>query len=284
MISFPNAKINLGLNVLRKRDDGFHDIETLMIPVGLCDVLEIMKSKTAESTFKCSGIKIGGGLPVPGNDESTDANGQHDNLVIKAYQLLKNDFELPPLYIHLHKAIPAGAGLGGGSSDCAFTLKMLNDIFNLNLNTEQLKAYAQRLGSDCAFFIENKSALSTGRGEILHPSPVTLTGYFLYLIKPDVHITTAEAYAWVKPDANAETLTTILKKPIAEWKHWLKNDFEEPVFRNHPELRNIKDAFYRHGALYASMSGSGSAIFGLFDHEPENIDFPGDFFCWKEWL
>ena len=284
MISFPNAKINLGLQVLRKRNDGFHDIETLMFPIGLCDVLEILESNTAESTFKCTGIKIGGSLPASENATAVYANGQHDNLVIKAYQLLKNDLELPPLYIHLHKAIPAGAGLGGGSADSAFALKMLNEIFHLNLKTEQIHTYARRLGSDCAFFIQNKALLATGRGEILHPSPVTLTGYFLYLIKPDVHITTAEAYAWVKPEANVESLTVVLNKPIIEWKHWLKNDFEEPVFRNHPELKDIKDTFYRHNALYASMSGSGSAIYGLFDHEPENIDFPGDCFCWKEWL
>jgi 4-diphosphocytidyl-2-C-methyl-D-erythritol kinase len=281
MVSFPNAKINLGLKILRKRSDGFHDIETLMIPIALCDVLEILESKSGKTTFKCTGLAIDA-KPVTSTPEVSESAHTEPamNLVFRMYELLKRDFGLPPVFIHLHKAIPAGAGLGGGSSDCAHTLKMLDNLFGMVLSAGQQTDYVSQLGSDCAFFIDNKPAIASGRGEILHPVDVDLKGLYIYIVKPDIHINTGQAYSWVKPSESATALNETVAAPVSDWKSNLFNDFEIPVFKQYPELRGIKEELYHSGAMYAAMSGSGSAIFGIFQHEPETIPFPGDWFQW----
>lgn len=284
MIDFPNAKINLGLKIVRKRDDGYHDIETVMYPVLLCDILEILESDHGETTLKCSGISI---------DVSTEKIEKQEkgvsgfiplktdnNLVQKIYELLKSDYNLPPVFMHLHKAIPVGAGLGGGSSDGTFALKMLNRLFKIRLSPEQLHSYASALGSDCAFFLENKPMLATGRGENLSPIHLDLKGFYILIVKPNLHINTSQAYSWIKPTPPAESLAEILSSPIQHWKHRLVNDFEAPVFQRHPELKNIKEQLYTSEALYASMSGSGSAMFGIFDKKPQLLRVPEGYFQW----
>ena len=252
MVSFPPCKINLGLNVIAKRSDGYHDIETCFYPLPWNDVLEIIPAK--EMSFSSSGISI------PGKHE--------DNLCLKAYDLLKKDFDLPPVSIHLHKVIPTGAGLGGGSSDAAYAFKLLNTIFDLQLSMAALKEYASRLGSDCSFFIESKPMLGEGRGELLHAIALDLRGYFLVLVNPDVHVSTAEAYAGVVPQLSFYNIKNVLEyTPMVEWKRIVKNDFEESVFIKYPLIREIKNALYSKGAIYASMSGSGSSVFGLFSYQ-----------------
>lgn len=284
MIDFPNAKLNLGLKIIRKRDDGFHDIETVMHPVALYDILEILESGSEETTLKCSGINIGNQ-----SSEKTNPDAKHSglnsgltnmNLVLKVYELLRNDYNLPPVYIHLHKAIPVGAGLGGGSSNGVFALKMLNRLFKIGLSQKQLHAYSSALGSDCAFFLENKPMLASGRGEILSPIHLNLKGFYILIVKPNLQVNTAEAYSWIKPTPAAESLAEILSSPVQDWKDRLVNDFEAPVFQRHPELKNIKEQLYTSEALYASMSGSGSAMFGIFDNEPQLLPLPEDHFQW----
>lgn len=282
MVSFPNAKINLGLKILRKRSDGFHEIETAMYPVGVSDVLEIIEAPGNETTFRCTGIdidNINGSKPAVIKDKSIN-KGLNKNLVLKLYEMLSNDFRLPPAYIHLHKVIPAGAGLGGGSSDCAFALQMFNRLFNLGLSLEQQAGYAMQLGSDCAFFLCNKPSLATGRGEVLNPVNLDLNGLYLYLVKPDVHISTAEAYAWIRPEPSKTSVVEIINTPLPEWKSRLFNDFETPVFNRYPDLIKIKKSLYEAGAVYAAMSGSGSAFYGLFDRKPKAISFPCTWFQW----
>lgn len=253
MVSFPPCKINLGLNIIRKRSDGYHDIETCFYPVPWTDILEIIISDQINFTST--------GLVIPGNAD--------DNLCLKAYQLIKKDFDIAPVNIHLHKIIPTGAGLGGGSSDAAFTLRMLNEIFKLNLSITQLLSYASQLGSDCAFFIQDKPMLGEGRGEVLSEIKVDLKGKFLMLIKPDVHVSTAAAYASVKPEKPSIKLKDVLEKNgVDTWRNLLKNDFENSVFEIHPLIRKIKEELYAAGAQYASMSGSGSAVFGIFESDP----------------
>jgi len=249
MVSFPHCKINLGLQVISKRADGYHDIETCFYPVPWCDVLEIIKANHFQFTQS--------GTAIPGREE--------DNLCVKAYQLLKQDFDLHPVHIHLHKVIPTGAGLGGGSSDAAFTLRTLNSVFDLQLSTAQMSEYACRLGSDCAFFIEDRPRLGSGRGEVLSETQLTLKGLYLVLVKPDIHISTAEAYAGVKAQQPETSLSKILALPVTEWKNLLINDFEESIFKNHPTISALKGKFYQHGAIYASMSGSGASVFGIFN-------------------
>lgn len=252
MIVFPNAKINIGLNILRKRPDNYHDLETLFYPLQLSDILEINKAQ--KSTFATSGIEIDSDLS--------------DNIVMKAYTLLKTDFSLPPVNIHLHKQIPSGAGLGGGSSDGAYTLMALNQLFHLNLNTDKLIEYAAKLGSDCPFFILNKPVFATGRGEIFSPSTLSLAGYKIVLVKPSNHVSTAEAYSNTKPRIAAKSLAEIIAgEKIESWKNTVFNQFEESIFPAHPEIKNIKKELYEAGALYASMSGSGSSVFGIFKPE-----------------
>lgn len=272
MLSFPNAKINLGLRVLRKRSDGFHDIETVLYPIGWCDVLEIIKTSDGLTPqFIISGLDI--------NAKESDVS-KDENLVIKTYKLLQTDFDLPPVYVHLHKAIPAGAGLGGGSSDAAHTLKTLNQIAELHLNEQQQLNYLKKIGSDCAFFLQNKPAYATGRGEVLCPVDVDLSGHWILVVKPEIHINTGEAYSWVTPDKTRASILEIIGKPIQQWKEFLTNDFETPVFNRHPVLAQIKQELYQQGALYAAMSGSGSAVYGIFDRRPAKLSLPFSAIQW----
>lgn len=256
MLLFPNAKINVGLHILRKREDGFHDIETCMYPIPWHDALEITLSDTF--SFRSTG------LPIDGDDTK--------NLVVKAYRLLQEDFDLAPVKIHLHKVIPMGAGLGGGSSDAAYALKMLNFLLGLKLSPQRLKEYAAMLGSDCAFFIDNVPAICTGRGEIMQPIDFTLSGLKLVLVKPDVHVSTAEAYAGVIPHENRIDLKELILTP-QNLQQQLVNDFEMSVFQQHPELAEVKQKMIDYGAVYAAMSGSGATVFGLFEEVPTPLVF-----------
>ena len=272
MITFPNAKINLGLDVVEKRPDGYHNLETVFYPIPLCDILEITpttESDAPEYTFKMYNAVFDG-------DDT-------DNLVIKAYKALATDHQLPKVEMSLYKHIPTGAGLGGGSADAAFALKMLNDIACLGLTSEELCKYAARIGADCAFFIENTPAYATGIGNILSPTPCSISGYHLVLVKPDIHVSTKDAYALVTPQKPQESLTDITQHPIQEWKNAMKNDFEKSIFAKYPEMAKVKEQLYEMGAVYASMSGSGSSFFGIFKEEQdiEKIKelFPG-MFCW----
>ncbi len=274
MISFPNAKINLGLNIVAKRNDGFHDIETVFYPIPLCDILEIIKSPNGELRFKNTGIEI------PGSTV--------DNLCMKAYNLLNEKFNLPPVHIHLHKIIPDGAGLGGGSSDAAFTLKLLNDLFTLNLSEEQLMDFARKLGSDCAFFIQNKPVYAKGKGDVFEEIDISLQGKMIIVVKPRVKISTQSAYKNIIPSQNQDlSLTsyhlsrTIFHLPIKQWKNKIANDFEKNIFVEFPEIKTIKEELYSMGSIYVSMSGSGSAVYGIFDHLPETEGKFADCFCWK---
>jgi 4-diphosphocytidyl-2-C-methyl-D-erythritol kinase len=251
MIAFPPCKINLGLNILHKRPDGYHDIETCFYPVPFTDILEIIPSEKVY--FSRSGAIIPGSL--------------NENLCVKAYELLAKKHSLPPVNIHLHKSIPTGAGLGGGSSDAAHTLRLLNQVFELGLMAQELAQDAALLGSDCAFFIYDSPMTGKGRGEVLTPLALSLKGYYLILMNPGVHVSTAEAYAGVVPGLPEHSIDEILKLPVTEWKGQLKNDFESTVFIKHPGIAELRDSLYRNGALYAAMSGSGSSVFGIFDRK-----------------
>jgi 4-diphosphocytidyl-2-C-methyl-D-erythritol kinase len=262
MIQFPNCKINLGLNILGKRPDGFHNLESIFYPVPLRDALEIVIAPEGVFQFQSSG------LTIPGLTEH--------NLCVRAFHLLQSDFGLPGVKMHLHKVIPMGSGLGGGSSNGTFTLKMLNDLFGLGLDNEKLKNYATRLGSDCAFFIENHPLFAFEKGEQFEPVMVDLTGLFLAIIIPGVHVDTADAYRMVVPGKPERSLKHLAQLPLKEWKGLIVNDFEKPVFERYPVIREIKQRLYDSGALYASMSGSGSAVYGLFEETPQIKEFfPG---------
>lgn len=259
MISFPNCKINLGLHIISKRKDGYHNISSVMYPVPLEEVLEIVKiSGKGFCEFETTGFEIPGVL--------------EENLCVKAYYLLNKDFGLPAVHIHLHKMIPMGGGLGGGSSDAAETIKTLNTIFNLNLSIDQMKFYAAQLGSDCAFFIENIPQYASGRGEILSPSPISLKDQYLVLINDGTHVSTKDAYAGIQPKEPTFDLNTLHTLPIEGWKHNVINNFEKSVFQKNPHLKNIKDELYNKGAIYAAMSGSGATLFGLFNTKPEGFE------------
>jgi 4-diphosphocytidyl-2-C-methyl-D-erythritol kinase len=269
MLVFPNAKINIGLNVTEKRPDGFHNIETIFYPIRLSDILEINTSDTIK--FANTGLVV-----EPKNFES--------NLCYKAYQLLQHDFDLAPVNIHLHKITPFGAGLGGGSSDASFSLKALNTLFKLDLSNQELIRYAGKIGSDCPFFIVNKPVYAEGKGEILNEIDLNLKGYYLVIIHPEVHVNTAHAYSRIKPAKPEFSIKELIKQPLNEWKQLIKNDFEKSVFQEHPELKDIKEKLYDLGALYASMSGSGSAIYGIFDHRPDLQHHFDKYFVWTETL
>ncbi len=263
MITFPNAKINLGLNITERRPDGYHNIETVFYPIPIHDALEIVESDNISLTIS--------GLKIDGNTEQ--------NLIMKAYRLLASSFELPKVEINLLKKIPFGAGLGGGSSDAAFTIKMLNEKFKLNLTEETQKTFAAKLGADCAFFIANRPSYATGIGDKLNNINISLSNYYIYLIKPDIHISTSEAYSSVVPHKNNISLyDRILKTPITNWKNVIFNDFEESVFTKHREIKEVKELLYKQGALYASMSGSGSSVFGIFDKRPQPLSVPENWF------
>jgi 4-diphosphocytidyl-2-C-methyl-D-erythritol kinase len=266
MLLFPNAKINLGLHITAKRADGYHEIESCLLPVPWCDVLEWVETDRIAS-LTITGADFGGNFK--------------ENLVFKAYKLLQKDFQLPNLEIHLHKLIPSGAGLGGGSADAAFMLKSLNQQFDLFLDDELLEDYAAQLGSDCPFFIKNVPQLATGRGEVLKPIEVRLSGWHLTIVKPKVSVPTAQAYKGVTPKLPEASLKEILALPPTEWKNRLKNDFEESVFRVFPEVAKLKDNLYQVGATYASMSGSGAAVFALSQQPLSEIDLNKQYIVWQ---
>lgn len=272
MVVFPNCKINLGLRILDKRPDGFHNLSTVFYPVPLKESLEIIRSEDAakQVQFTMSGNA------VEGPEES--------NLCIRAYQLLKKDYpSLPHIKMHLHKAIPSGAGLGGGSADGAYTLALLNQKFQLGLSSQQLIDYALQLGSDCPFFILNQPCIASGRGELMQPVALSLSGYHLVLVNPGIHINTGWAFTELKKyqspgGQQARNIADIIQQPVQSWKSALVNDFEEPVYTHYPEVKSIKEKLYRHGAEYASMSGSGSTVFGLFNKTVDSLDFPAHYF------
>jgi 4-diphosphocytidyl-2-C-methyl-D-erythritol kinase len=257
MLRFPNCKINLGLYITARRTDGYHDLETVFFPVPLCDALEIIPAATPQLSIS--------GLAVTGERES--------NLVWKAYQLLKEKFpeKVPALHTYLHKVIPMGAGLGGGSADGAFMLLLINDYCDLGLNSEALAAYALQLGSDCPFFIYNNPQYAAGRGEHMQPVKLDLSGYDLQLICPQVHVSTAAAFKMVQPAPAPFNLRQLGTLPVAEWKDHIKNDFEPSVFQQYPRLAEIKQQLYNQGAVYAAMSGSGSTLFGIFEKGREVV-------------
>lgn len=262
MILFPNAKINLGLNIVSKREDGYHNIETVFYPVKeLCDIIEFNEKEAGETTLDMGGIKIEG---TP-----------DDNLVTKAYNLIAKDHKIPALDILLRKNIPSGAGLGGGSADAAFMLTALNKKFGLNISDSVICDKAAILGSDCAFFTINKPVFASGRGEIFSPVSLDLSGYKIIIVKSDDFVSTKEAYANCKPKKPEASIIDILKRPIEEWKGSLVNDFEESVFTTHPTIKQIKEQLYSDGALYACMSGSGASVFGIFDKETDENELLG---------
>lgn len=258
MIIYPNAKINIGLNVTSKRPDGYHNIETVFYPIPLHDILSVEKSEF------CTDYSIS----VSNFEQGADPE---ENLVVKAYRLLQTDFKLPSVDISLIKNIPAGAGLGGGSSDAAFMLKILNDLASLKLTNKQLEAYASELGADCPVFIQNKPVYATGIGNVFSQVKLSLAGYYLVLVKPDIFVSTPKAYSMITPREPAENLQKLIKLPVEEWSNRILNDFEAPVFALHPRIAEIKQQLYADGALYASMSGSGSAVYGIFKHEPKQM-------------
>ena len=258
IVLYPQPKINIGLRVLARRSDGYHDIETVFYPVDTYkDILEIIEADSVSMNY------FGTAYELPGGDMEKE-------LCIKAYRLLQKDFGLPPVGIYLYKNIPVGSGMGGGSSDAAWTLKGLNTLFRLNLDEGQLAAYAARIGSDCPFFIYGRPMTGEGRGEILKPCTApAVTGlsgqYSIRVVAPDIHVSTAGAYAALSPDPSGKGLAALLEElPVEEWRGRILNDFENPVFAKYPELARIKQSLYDEGAVYASMSGSGSAIYGIF--------------------
>ena len=263
MITSPIAKINLGLNVVEKRADGYHNLETIFFPVPIEDTLEIQPMNAdCPLTVDCD-------LQVSNNPIDCDPQ---DNLVVKAYKLLKADFPtLPRIHCHLWKRIPSQAGMGGGSSDCAYMIRLLNEQFQLGLSDEQMMAYAAKLGADCAFFIKSQPCYAEGIGEQLTPIKLDLTGWTLCVVRPDIPVPTREAFSRIRPHYPAINCREAVSQPVETWEDTLVNDFEESVFALHPEIGAIKDKLYKMGATYAAMSGSGSALFGLFKEEPDDF-------------
>jgi 4-diphosphocytidyl-2-C-methyl-D-erythritol kinase len=285
MIAFPNCKINIGLNIIGKRADGFHDLETLFYPVQVRDAVEIITSEDSSKDLHFSSS----GNTIAGNED--------DNLCTKAYHLLKKDFpQIPAVKIHLHKHIPMGAGLGGGSADASAVLMLLNNKFNLNISQEQLMQHALQLGSDCPFFILNKSAFASGRGEVLSSIDLDLSRYKIMIVHPGIHVNTGEAFRQLSPAdfSPAGELQQALQHDLSQWKDLIKNDFEKPVFAKHPQIKEIKDRMYESGAAYSAMSGSGSSVFGIFPEDvlrqaqqdtlrqaqsDKSLKFPSHYFC-----
>ena len=274
MISFPIAKINLGLNVVEKRPDGYHNLQTVFYPVPIKDALEVQVMDEAfPSDYDCD-MKVTN-ITIEGDEQR--------NLVVRAYQLLKQDFPtLPRIHTHLWKGIPTQAGMGGGSSDCAYMMLLLNQQFQLGLTDEQLIEYAAKLGADCAFFILSRPCYAEGIGEKLQPIDLSLSGYYIAVVRPDIPVPTKEAFSRIRPHYPAQNCRETVMQPIDTWRDTLINDFEESVFALHPEIGDIKQRLYDMGATYAAMSGSGSALFGLFKKQPDSLSqaFPNMFtFC-----
>ncbi len=271
MICFPTAKINLGLRIIDKRPDGYHNIETFFYPIGLKDALEVVPAADLPD-FR---------LTVSGTEERIE---QPSNLVTKAFRLLQQSYGLPPLDAYLHKAIPSGAGLGGGSSDAAFMLSLINRLFDCEISTDVMKHMASQLGADCPFFLTNKPVFATGTGDKFEETTLSLKGYFLVVVKPPVSVSTSEAYANINPNRPHQSLKEVANLPVTAWKGVMYNDFETYAFHVHPVIGDIKQRLYDKGALYASMSGSGSAVYGIFKDVVElQSDFPSLFY-WSSTL
>ncbi|MEA3450436.1 MAG: 4-(cytidine 5'-diphospho)-2-C-methyl-D-erythritol kinase [Bacteroidota bacterium] len=252
MVVFPNAKINIGLNILRKRPDNYHNIQSIFYPVELHDILEVVvDNKINNFNFVNTGLKI-------------DAP-EEKNLVVKVFKIFKKEYNLPSVKIHLHKVIPFGAGLGGGSSDAAFMIKLLNNLFNLDLSVEKMKEYTKTIGADCSFFIENKPAYVTGIGDKIELIDFSLQDYKIIIKKPNINLNTTKIFSLITPKENVTNLKTLINSPINEWENNITNDFEAVIFDRHKEIKELKEKFYEKGALYASMTGSGSCVFGIFD-------------------
>lgn len=271
MITFPNAKINIGLNIIEKRSDGFHNIESVFYPVALCDALEVvenMEESNQRIKFTFSGIEIAG-----------DAD---DNLCWYAYHLIAADYVLPNVKVHLHKYIPIGAGLGGGSADAAFFIHLLNDKFELGISWGEMHNYARQLGSDCSFFISNKPAFAEGKGDKYESVKLDLSSYYVALIYPNIHINTAKAYSGVIPKLPTRSLENdLLNLPIEQWKKNIHNDFEDSIFIQYPELKKIKEQLYSTGAEYAALSGSGSTVYGIFNNKTDLKSQFNNYFVWE---
>ena len=265
MLTFPCAKINLGLNITSKREDGYHNLETIFYPVPLTDALEVkLMHDDFPSDEPCD-------LKITGNAVDCD---EKNNLVVKAYTLLAQDFKLPRVHTHLVKRIPMQAGLGGGSADGAFMIRLLDERFRLNMGIAEMERYASQLGSDCAFFITAEPSFATGRGEVLEPVNIAeqnLQGYYIAIVKPAIAVSTREAFKQIICRQPEHCCRDIVRQPVETWKTVLTNDFEEPAFKQHPELADIKQRLYDLGAVYAQMSGSGSAFFGLFRTDPQQL-------------
>jgi 4-diphosphocytidyl-2-C-methyl-D-erythritol kinase len=266
MIAFPNAKINLGLNIISKRPDGYHNLETVFYPIQIKDALEVIEAK--EMSFESTGIEIPGYA--------------NENLCLQAYHLLRADFDLPNIAIHLHKNIPIGAGLGGGSADAAFFIKLINEKFQLSLDAYAMENYCRVLGADCAFFIANKPIFAYDKGDVFEEIELDLSNYHLALVMPSVHVSTGEAYRGVKPQQPEISLKDLIKLPVDQWQGKVKNDFENHILENHPQIRDVKIALLEAGALFALMSGSGASVYGIFDKkadlsflEKDNLVFNG---------
>lgn len=257
MICFPNAKINIGLNIVSRRSDGYHNLETIFYPIKIKDALEVIEAP--EMGFETSGIEI------PGH--------ANENLCLKAYNLLRSDFDLPNISIHLHKTIPIGAGLGGGSANAAFFVKLINDKFNLGLTFDKMQSYCRLLGADCAFFIENKPLFAYDKGDVFKPIDIDLTNYNLALVMPPVHVSTAEAYRGVTPKMPVQSLQDLIKLPINQWQGKILNDFEPHIFKAYPQIRSIKADLIASGAIFSLMSGSGASVFGIFNTKPDLSTF-----------
>ena len=256
LLEFPNCKINIGLNVISKREDGYHNIETILYPLPWYDILEIIVGNRDSKTNRPDALHLSG-ITVPG--------ALTDNICLKAAALLRKDFpEISPLTIYLHKTIPAGAGLGGGSSDGAFALLLLDRLFELGLSAPQLAAYALQLGSDCPFFINNTACFATGRGEQMEPVSSDLSEYTIVLINPGIHINTGWAFSQLTPAVPSQNLNELIKQPLTAWRNLIKNDFEEPVLRQYPQIAAVKEMLYAKGALFAAMTGTGSTVYGIF--------------------
>ncbi|MBP1618896.1 MAG: 4-diphosphocytidyl-2-C-methyl-D-erythritol kinase [Bacteroidetes bacterium] len=262
MICFPNAKINLGLNVVSKRADGYHNLETVFFPLQIRDALEVIVNESLPYDLLCqSGLHVDGCL--------------HDNLVMKALRLVREKYDFPRIEAHLFKKIPSGAGLGGGSSDASSMLKLLNETFSLGIADAELAQLALKLGADCPFFVYNRPLFASGIGEVFDEIALSLEGYYFVLVKPDVHVSTKDAFGGIFPQKPAQSLKDIIRLPVTEWRNVMVNDFEKTVFAKHPEIAKVKEELYQSGAVYASMSGSGSSVYGIFSKETVfEADFP----------
>ena len=266
MINFPVAKINLGLNVVSKREDGYHNLETVFYPVPIKDALEVFPMEDGfPSDVRCD-LKVTN-LFIDGDEQK--------NLVVKAYNMIAQDYELPRVHVHLYKHIPTQAGMGGGSSNCAYMIRLLNEMFSLGMSDEKMIGYAARLGADCAFFIKAQPAYAEGIGEKLQPISIDLSGCKMLVVRPNIPVSTKEAFSLITPQVPKKNCLDIVRQPIETWKDELVNDFERSVFAIHPEIGRLKEMMYEQGAVYAAMSGSGSSVFGLFSDTPDEKSFVG---------